>query len=117
MGVDPFGLAEICNVGFPRDFTIPHTFICEQGACSGKHGSGNPWWSPGEIRDDTIYRPDASCSDVPTDENCDQNIFSECMLEFIRQRGPSGDLYNFSSANCGAWATDVMRTCKARCQK
>ena len=115
--IDPLGLAEICNIGFPRSLSIPHTFICENGNCSGKHPSGNPLASPGEIRDDTIYRPEASCSDIPNSESCDETVFSQCMLENILNRGSSGDLYNYTGANCGKWATDVVKTCRARCKK
>jgi hypothetical protein len=114
---DFLGLAKICNVGFPRDLTLPHTFICEGGDCSGKHASGNPWLSLGEILDDTVYLPDATCNDVPTGKDCDKDIFSQCMLDHISNRGLSGDYYNYMTANCGEWVIDAISRCREKCNK
>ena len=69
---DPLGLAvEICSK-FPPKF--PHTFLCVGGNCSGKYPSGNPWSSPGQIRNDSPNKASATCSVVPDQRN-DPNCF------------------------------------------
>jgi len=107
---DPLGLVvQICS-------TIPHTFLCVDGNCSGKYPSGNWWASPGEIRDDSDNKSSASCSNVPNQKS-DPNCFEQCVAKRISNRGPSGDLYNYSSANCGQWAEDVILECRTECTK
>jgi hypothetical protein len=88
--IDPLGLAaQICT----RLWT-PHTFLCVDGNCSGKYPSGNPFASPGEIRDDSDNKSSASCWNVPTQKS-DPNCFEQCVAKRINNRGPSGDLYNY----------------------
>jgi RHS repeat-associated protein len=109
---DPFGLAvQICT-----KFWHPHTFICVDGYCSGKYPSGNPFASPGDVRDDSLNKPSASCSDVPNNK-CDQNSFEQCVAKRLSNRGPSGDRYNYMTTNCGQWAEDVIQQCRNECTK
>jgi RHS repeat-associated protein len=109
---DPLGLAaQICS-----KLWHPHTFLCVDGNCSGKYPSGNPFISPGEIRDDSPNKSSASCSDVPSN-GCDQNSFEQCIAKRLANRGSSGDLYNYSYANCGQWAEDVIQQCRNECTK
>ncbi len=104
---DPLGLAvQVCS----RLWT-PHTFLCVDGNCSGKYPSGNPFGSPGVIRDNSGDKSSASCSNVPSGK-CDQNSFEQCVAKRLANRGPSGDLYNYSSANCGEWVEDVIMQCR-----
>ncbi len=109
---DPFGLlVQICT-----KFWHPHTFLCDDGNCSGKYPSGNPFWSPGEILDDSPKKSSAYCADVPT-RSSDPQCFDKCVAKEISNRGPSGDHYNFEFANCGQWAEDVIDQCLAQCAK
>ena len=110
--IDPLGLAvQICS-----KIWRPHTFICVDGNCSGKYPSGNPFASPGEIRNDSDNKSSARCSNVPNQKS-DQNCFERCIAKRITQRGPSGDLYNYSAANCGQWAEGVILECRSQCTK
>ena len=110
--VDPLGLdVQICS-----KLWHPHTFICVDGNCSGKYPSGNPFSSPGEIRDDSPNKSSASCSDVP-DQKSDQECFEQCITKRINKRGPPGDRYNYSTANCGQWAEDTILECRSQCTK
>ncbi|MFZ5595332.1 MAG: RHS repeat domain-containing protein [Pseudomonadota bacterium] len=109
---DPLGLAvQICS-----KFWHPHTFLCVDGNCSGKYPSGNPFISPGVIRDDLPNKPSTSCSDVPS-KKCDQNSFEQCVAKRLANRGPSGDFYNYTAANCGQWAEDVIQQFRNECAK
>ncbi len=109
---DPRGLsAQICT-----KFWHPHTFLCVDGNCSGKYPSGNPFVSPGEIRDDSLNKPAAQCSDIPTPKS-DPDCFENCVRDDINGRGPSGDVYNFLIANCGEWAENVINKCWKRCAR
>lgn len=103
------GGVSICST-----FLHPHTFLCVDGNCSGKYPSGNPFWSPGEIRDDSGERSKASCGAVPPG-GCDQYVFLQCVADRVSNRGPSGDIYNFYAANCGQWAEDVITLCRRKC--
>ena len=115
---DPFGLeVQICSrLWTPTSLFSPHTFLCVDGNCSGKYPSGNFLISPGEIRDNSDDKPQASCSAVPGQQN-DPTCFENCVLKRIRTRGPSGDLYNYIGANCGQWAVDVISQCRLQCPK
>jgi RHS repeat-associated protein len=107
--IDPFGLDTLMCVKFWH----PHTFLCVDGTCSGKYPSGNPISSAGVIRDDSQNQSKASCSAVPN--KCPGNSFDDCVKKRLLQRGPSGDQYNWSGANCGQWAEDVVSSCRALC--
>jgi RHS repeat-associated protein len=106
---DPRGLqVQICT-----KYWHPHTFICVDGNCSGKYPSGNPFWSPGQIRNDSSNKAKAQCGNVMNNSPC----LEQCVANHIRQRGPSNDMYDFVSANCGQWAEDVVTDCRAKCSK
>jgi len=109
--IDPMGLETLICSKFWR----PHTFLCVDGTCSGKYPSGNPFASPGEIRDDAPNQSKASCSAVPVPKGCDGGTFDQCVLTRLQKRGPSGDLYNYSGANCGSWAEEVIVSCRSAC--
>ena len=112
IGTTPLGLlVQICT-----KFWHPHTFLCDDANCSGKYPSGNPFWSPGEILDDSPKKSSAYCADVPT-RSSDPQCFDKCVAKEISNRGPSGDHYNFEFANCGQWAEDVIDQCLAQCAK
>ena len=93
----------------------PHTFICVDGNCSGKYPSGNPFFSPGEIRDNSQDKSSASCSAVPSG-GCDQDVFAQCVAKRIGNRGASGDNYNYMVGNCGDWSEDVITQCRRECK-
>jgi len=106
---DPRGLqVQMCT-----KFWHPHTFICVDGDCSGKYPSGNPIFSPGQIQNDSSNKSKAHCGDVPNSTPC----FEQCVSKHIKQRGPSGDIYDFMFANCGQWAEDVVTECRSQCSK
>jgi RHS repeat-associated protein len=115
---DFYGLAEICNVGIPFSFGIPHTFICANGQCGGKHG-GYDWptlYSPtSTIQDDLPDRSSASCSDVP-EKDCDPVSFDQCVAEKLRPRRLN-EIYFFTGANCGVWIEDIILECRKTCKK
>ncbi|MBT3054319.1 MAG: hypothetical protein KME69_05540 [Candidatus Thiodiazotropha sp. (ex Codakia orbicularis)] len=116
---DPLGLAELCNSGFPFSVGIPHTFICANGKCGGKHaGGGRPaiasWNS--EIRDDSADKPNAYCSEVP-EQNCDTKSFNDCIAWNLRPRPLFSQGYYYRGANCGQWATDTILECRKKCKK
>jgi RHS repeat-associated protein len=109
--IDPTGLETLmCS-----NFWHPHTFLCVDGTCSGKYPSGNPIVSPGEIRDDAPNQPKASCAPVPVPKGCDGGAFDQCVVTRLLQRGPSGDMYNWSGQNCGTWAEEVITSCRNAC--
>jgi len=109
--IDPLGLEVLmCSKAWH-----PHTFLCVDGTCSGKYPSGNPFFSPGDIRDDSPNQSSASCSTVPT--KCSGGSFDECVKTRLLKRGPSGDDYNWTGANCGAWVEDVITTCRSQCSQ
>jgi RHS repeat-associated protein len=108
--IDPTGLEVlICSKAW-----TPHTFLCVDGTCSGKAPSGNPFFSPGVIRDDAENQSKASCSPVPN--KCGKS-FEDCVTTRLLKRGPSGDLYNWTGANCGEWVKEVITTCRAQCSQ
>jgi RHS repeat-associated protein len=107
---DPRGLeVQMCTKNWH-----PHTFLCVNGDCSGKYPSGNPFWSPGQIQNDSSNKSKAHCGAVP---NSNTPCFEQCVTNYIRQRGPSNDIYSFMSANCGQWADDVVTVCRIKCSK
>jgi uncharacterized protein RhaS with RHS repeats len=110
---DPLGLqtAYICT-----KLWHPHTFICVDGNCSGKYPSGNPFFSPGQIRDDSPNKSSASCSAVPS-QDCDPVSFAQCLSKRIGNRGSSGDYYNYLASSCGQWAEDAITQCRKECTK
>ncbi len=115
---DYFGLAEICNVGIPFSLGVPHTFLCANGECGGKHsgGAGPALYSQtSQIRDDLPDKPAASCSDVP-EKNCDPVSLDECVAGKLRAR-KLNEPYFFSGSNCGTWAINTILECRRTCRK
>ncbi len=113
---DFFGLAEMCNIGFPISLKIPHTFLCANGRCAGYYPSGNALFSDGELKDDSLRYSIASCSDVPQ-KNCTKEELDNCISNFVNKIGPIGDKYNFYANNCGQWATKVITYCRSQCDQ
>ena len=114
---DFYGLAEICNTGIPFSFGIPHTFLCLNGVCGGKHGIGAPsFYNPGsEVRDDSADLPNASCSNVP-EHDCDPISFNNCIQKKLKPRRLN-KIYFFSGANCGSWVREEVSDCWKTCKK
>jgi len=116
--LDFFGLAEICNVGVPFSLGTPHSFLCANGRCGGKHseGSGAALYSAtSQIKDDSLDKPKASCSGVP-EKNCDPESFDNCIVRKISPRDLN-EPYLFSGANCGAWVEETILECWNICKK
>ena len=111
--IDPLGLqaVEICNM-LPTP--IPHTFLCVGANCSGKYPSGNPFWSPGSINNDSQNKPSSTCYPVPNPP-CGGDAFAKCVSDQLNKRGPSGDRYNYMTRNCGEWAINVIDRCRRDC--
>jgi len=115
-GMGPYGPSRSSPQGVSICSKIwhPHTFMCAGDNCSGKYPSGNPFYSPGEIRDDSPNKSSASCSVVPPGA-CDQDVFAKCVADRIGSRGPSGEYYNYMVGNCGDWSEDVITQCRRQC--
>jgi RHS repeat-associated protein len=115
---DFFGLADICNVGVPFSGGIPHTFICANGQCGGKHsgGDGAAMYSPtSQIKNDSGDKPAASCSKVP-ESDCDPDSFNKCVAQHVQPKKLS-EPYFFAGANCGSWAVETIMECRKTCKK
>ncbi len=85
--IDPFGLVSICN----HYKGIPHTFLCTNGVCGGKHSSGSGpslYSETSEIKDDSGDLSGSSCSDVP-ERDCDSASFSQCIEKKLSPRSLS----------------------------
>lgn len=115
-GMGPYGSWSSQSVSVCSRIWHPHTFICVGGNCSGKYPSGNPFYSPGEIRDDSPNKTSASCSAVPPG-GCDQDIFVRCVANRIGNRGPTGNYYTYMVGNCGDWSEEVITQCRNECTK
>jgi RHS repeat-associated protein len=116
--IDPLGLAQICNVGLPISIGVPHTFLCANGQCGGKHGggAGPQLYSPtSKIMNDLADKPNASCSDVP-EKDCDPIAFDGCITQELKPKNLS-EPYFFAGANCGTWAIETIQKCKNSCKK
>lgn len=115
---DFYGLAEICNVGVPFSLGIPHTFLCANGRCGGKHGGGSRpafYSRTSKIQDDLSDKPAASCSDVP-EKDCDPVSFDECVARELTPRQLNGSYY-YRGANCGTWVVQTILECRKTCKK
>jgi len=110
------GNAMICNTGFPISPGIPHTFLCSNGKCGGKHGGNSRpkvYTPTSEIRDDSGDLPYASCSYIPK-KNCNQTYLNECIEKSLRPR-PLNERYMFDTDNCGNWAEETILKCIRNC--
>lgn len=118
MRYDYFGLAEICNIGLPVSLGIPHTFLCANGKCGGKHGgnAGSSLYTPySRVKDDSGDRSNALCSDVP-EFNCDPISFNECIQNKLEPK-ILNEPYFFAGKNCGSWAIETIAECRNACTK
>ena len=111
---DPFGLASICN----HYKGIPHSFICANGTCGGKHSGGNGpaiISDTSKIMDDSGDLPGSTCSVVP-ERNCDSVDFNQCIQDNLTPR-PLNEPYFVLGANCGNWVRETIMDCWNSCKK
>ena len=106
------------NIGVPFSLGIPHTFLCANGQCGGKHSGGSGpalFSSTSQIFDDSSDKPAASCSAVP-EKDCDPDSFNECVANKVKAKKLK-EPYFFAGSNCGTWAEKTILECRKACKK